>query len=446
MTVFRTMRGVGALACALLLQPLPLMAQGDGTAPLRYGDFLAEVLSANPRLHAATDRATGLSQTAQASGAMPDPTLMLGVSSLPIASPNFRDEMTMKQIGITQMVPFPGKRALEREAASHRVTAGEAAVSMTRNAVRLEAATAWAELSLLDAKLEILRRRRDLLVALRDAAESAYRAGTSGQDAVWQSRIELSEVALEATELAGGRRTIVATLNALRAQPAETPIGGVAVPSELLAALGDSSVPLRFESDSLGAPLIDAGVPSLDSLVAWALSSNPDIAEHVARLAEQGAMVALARTAARPDVEISVMYEQRDRMPDFLSATVGIPLAIRPGRVQHRRLEAATLELEAQHAEHDQMLREITAQLVGFRAEARRARTTLAILQHSVIPEQQAALKAAQAGFAAGRSSFMDLIEAEQSLYAADVRRHEQLTAFMIAVAHIEAVVGREIF
>lgn len=407
--------------------------------------FLVEVLGANPKLRAATDRANAITTEATASGALPDPRLMLGVANLLVASPGFGEMMTMKQVGISQVVPFPGKRGLERQAADHLATAAGATLVGVRLEILRVATTRWAGLALLDARLEILRRRRDVLLTIRDAAEGAYRSGTVGQDAVWQSRVELSRLALEATALAQERHGAVAALNALRDRPAETPIGTAAIPDAIAHAALDTTVDLQFDGDSLGAALQDRAIPPVATLLEWAESSNPDIAAHVARIAAQGALVDLARKAAQPDLEFSLMYGQRDDRADFVSASVTIPLAVRRGRVQDRRAEAGALELEARHSEHEQMVHDIEARIVTLRADAMAARTALAILVRVILPEDRATLDAGLAGLAAGRTAFGTVLDAEQALYADNVRAAEQVTAYMTAVANLEAVVGREI-
>lgn len=444
MTTSRITLHVGAMLLCLA-GTHPLAAQAPAAAAPTLDSFLAEVLGANPKLRAATDRASAITVEATASGALPDPRLMLGVANLPVTSPGFSDMMAMKQVGFSQRVPFPGKRGLERQAADHLATAGGAVLAGVRLEIVRTATTRWADLALLDARLEILHRRRDLLLTVREAAESAYRAGSVGQDAVWQSRVELSRLALEATALVQDRHGAVAALNALRDRPADTPIGTATIPDALSHAALDTTATLQFDNDSLGAALQDGAMPPVTALMEWAASSNADIAAHVARIAAQGALVDLARKAAQPDLEFSLMYEQRDDRSDFVSATVAIPLAVRRGRVQDRRAEAGALELEARHAEHEQMVHDIEARIVTLRADAMSARTALAILVRVILPEGRATLDAALAGLAAGRTAFNGVLNAEQALYADQVRAAEQLTAYMTAVANLEALVGREI-
>jgi len=435
------------LAVALLCMAgrHPLAAQAEPADTLTLDAFLIEALAANPRVVAATHRARATRSDALARGALPDPRLMVGVMNVPVAAPGFGDMMTMKQVGIAQQIPFPGKLGLARRAAEQLATAGAAAARGARVEVTRAATEHWASLGSIDAQLEILRRRRDLLATIRDVIESGYGNGTVGQDAVWRSRVELSRIALDATALMQRRESEVAALNALRDRPADMAIGPIAMPPAMLhAALADRDT-LQFAGDSLGAALLDTTLPSVATLLEWAAESSPVIAAHLARIASQSARVDLAGKASQPDLDVSLQYDQRDNRSDFISVSVAIPLAIRAGRVQDRRAESESLELDARHAEHAQMLDDFAARLTADRAAAVAARTKLAILDRVILPEGRAALDASRAGLAAGRTSFVAVLDAEDALFRDETMHAESLADFIIAIANIEAVVGREI-
>ncbi|HPF61910.1 MAG: TolC family protein [Gemmatimonadetes bacterium] len=437
---------LSALVVLLGARPLPVVAQaGVDSTTASLDAFTAEVLERSPALHAADHRVAASRATAAATGAPPDPQLRLGVANLPVASPGVADMMTMKEIGIAQRLPFPGKLSLAREAADRAV--GVAAAGRDGVVARLirETREAWYELALIDARLDILTARRDALRAMSRTVEARYESGDGSQAAVWRSRAELSRLVERAADLAEHRRGVVARLNALRQRPAGGPIDSAPMPPRILAAALPSPELLRFAGDSLGAALVDDGIPTPDVLLAWALDSNPMIRGHVARIGGQDARVALAARAGRPDVEVMVMYGQRNDRSDFVSAGVAIPLAIRSGRVQRQLHEAEELELEAEHAEHQQMVADIAAKLAALRAAAVAQRTRLAVLGHHVLPQGRAALASALAGHRAGTVPFIEVIEAVTTLHDDEERHAEALASYATSIAAIEALVGREI-
>lgn len=438
---------LGAALAALggIAPPAGAQSPREPSGGLTLEAFTAEVLERSPALHAATGRADAARSVAVAAGALPDPRLQLGVTNLPVASPGVADMMTMKQVGVSQMLPFPGKQRLAATAAGHDAAAREAARAGVHWELVHAASREWFALGAIDSRLTLLVRRRDAVQTMAQAVEAQYRTGEASQAAVWRTRAELGRLVGAAATLAEERRGVVAMLNALRQRPAATAIDSAPIPERLLRTALTDAAALRFTGDSLGATLADEAIPSVAVLLAWANDSNPMIRTHVARIAGQDARVALAERAARPDVELMLMYGQRNDRSDFISATVAIPLAIRSGRVQRQQAEAEALELEAEHHEHAQMVSDIAARLVAYRATAVAARTRLAVLDHHVLPQGRAALASALAGHRAGEVPFADVLEALTALFDDEERHIEALATFATSIAAIEAIVGREI-
>jgi len=79
----------------------------------------AAALASNPSLAAIQSRADALAAIPPQVESLPDPRLMVNLVNLPLDDPSFTQEgMTQFQIGVTQMLPYPGKLALRGKAAS----------------------------------------------------------------------------------------------------------------------------------------------------------------------------------------------------------------------------------------------------------------------------------------------------------------------------------------
>lgn len=80
---------------------------------------VAMALASNPSLAAIEARAQALATVPDQSGALPDPSLSLNLVNLPLDSFSFTQEaMTQFQIGISQVLPYPGKLALRSQMAT----------------------------------------------------------------------------------------------------------------------------------------------------------------------------------------------------------------------------------------------------------------------------------------------------------------------------------------
>ena len=70
------------------------------------------------------------------------------------------------------------------------------------------------------------------------------------------------------------------------------------------------------------------------------------------------------------------------------------------------------------------------------------ARSAADILGTSVLPGAQSAFDAAQEGYQLGKFGFLDVLDAQRTLFAARVQHLNALVAFHTAAAEVERLVG----
>jgi hypothetical protein len=103
---------------------IPLSSQAQPEKPLLNVDQLVEeALQNNPEILAAKKKLEVFKEKVPQAFALEDPMLGFGIVNLP-TNFRFRDEdMTMKELSISQKLPFPGKRPLMREMAEKEAEA-----------------------------------------------------------------------------------------------------------------------------------------------------------------------------------------------------------------------------------------------------------------------------------------------------------------------------------
>ena len=80
--------------------------------------LITEAMESNPEIQSALREREAASQRIAPAEALDDPILEAGVINAPLASSTFnREDMTMKMIGLSQRLPFPGKRGLRKDVA-----------------------------------------------------------------------------------------------------------------------------------------------------------------------------------------------------------------------------------------------------------------------------------------------------------------------------------------
>ncbi|MEK7875873.1 MAG: TolC family protein, partial [Pseudomonadota bacterium] len=78
--------------------------------------LVSEALQNNPEIQAARKEREAAQHRVAPAGALDDPMLEAGIVSLPLESLSFRrEDMTMKMLGLSQKLPYPGKRGLRQD-------------------------------------------------------------------------------------------------------------------------------------------------------------------------------------------------------------------------------------------------------------------------------------------------------------------------------------------
>ena len=125
--------------CALglaLAWAAPMTAAADRPPPTdpQLADLLGEAVANNPELAAARSERDAAQQRIAPAGALEDPMLELGVINAPLDPLSLgREDMTMKMLGLSQKLPFAGKRDLRRAVATADADSMELAVQEASN-------------------------------------------------------------------------------------------------------------------------------------------------------------------------------------------------------------------------------------------------------------------------------------------------------------------------
>ena len=453
---------VGALGAFVPAGAIANIAQAQSSLPVQVDarpmgessldSLVARALVASPALIAARQRADAARARIGPAGARPDPTLMAGIQNQPLGrealttSARGVDPMTMHMIGVSQTIPFPGKLALRTSAAQSDADAALAALDDARLGLIRDVRTAYYELAYVDESIRIADRNRAVLTDVIRVTEAHYATGSGMQQDVLKARLAITQLAQQVNELQEERRAQRAALNALLDRPSDTPIDRAAIPQDIAqAAVTDSSNRIQFVSSSFGASAAGSPLPPLPTLQAMAVANSPMLREHESRIAAQTTRVAFAEKATKPDIDVSLQYGQRNGLTDMVSATVSVPLPIQHRRKQDEDVAAARDELAALEAEHRSSVNDLRARIAKSYADVERARTQLALDVKAILPQGRASLAAATAGYQAGKTDLLTLLDSQSTLFAYETSYYRSLADFAGAIAQLEAVVGKAV-
>ncbi len=416
--------------------------------------LLARADSANPSLQAARDRVSAAAARVGPAAAWADPMLVAGIENLPLGNENAAsagssvpgDPMTMRMIGVSQTVPYPGKLSLRRRAAERGVDAARASADASRLATARDVRVAFFELAYTDRALAIVERNRSVLADVIQVTEAHYASGTGGQQDVLKARVEAARLGATASALLEERRASSAELNATLNRDDTTSIPSAAIPERIVqAAIPADPNRIRFAAQTLGARTMDSPIPPLAELQDLAARQNSMLRENEANIAAQSARVELARRAFKPDFDVSLQYGQRNQRPDMITAEVSIPLPIHKHARQDQELAEARGELAAMEADRRAKINSVRAQVARLVSELERGRTQLAIYAKAILPQGGAAATAALASYQSGKTDLLTVLDNQNTLFTYETEYYRSLSDFAKNLAELEQVVGSEI-
>lgn len=390
--------------------------------------LLDQALNNNPEIRASGARWQMFVSKVNQAGNLDDPMLMLGVQNLLVRDPvNFRrDSTSAKVIGISQQLPFWGKRELrekmaQAEAESYRFDLEERKLELVRLVKE-----AWYNLYRLQGSLQITDKKLALLEQLQAAVESRYRAGQGTQAEYLKADIQKYRLAEKRLLLLQQQKKQLTTLNYLLYRPSDTM---VTLPAEL--------------------PLIAI---SLDEalLKEFAAADNPRLKGLSAQIEKGKAAHSLARKELFPDFNISFEYMFREPVqgsmgndPGYNMFSLGLSfnLPVQKQRrlaMQAESSSATTMAMSQLHAAENSIQRTIADTLYQLANK----QSLILLYQNEIIPKAKMAAKSVLINYQVGKNSYQAVLEEELSLQDYEQEFLDNRVDYQIAAAQLEAITG----
>jgi len=398
---------------------IPAAAQGRQTSDtLRLTSAIELARTANPMLRAARLRADAATERVAQGGAWPDPMLEFGLMNRPVNDFGTSERMTMNQIQLTQMVPWPGKLGFNEERARHLSTA--AALDAQEDELMLVARVkaVYYELAYMDRALTTMAATRQLLRDFFQVSQTMYAVGNGLQQDVLQAQVAVARMTEDITVMEQQRVAMAARLNAMLGREASAPVGALELPTTL------------------------SELPLLDSLITSAVASRPALGAARARIDAADAGYRFARRELYPDVMVTVGYGQRPQFDDMMTVMVGVSIPLWAGSRQlpmRREMQAMRFMKEAEAGD---LYNETVARLTELRAEAERARALAQLYATAVVPQARASVEAALSAYRVGRVDYMTLVDNEMTVNRYEIESVRLTAQYHQAAAEVEALVG----
>lgn len=422
MNIPKTIPKVLVVAALLLAQ---VVFSETACAQPVLDELVSEALANNPEIKASQARWDTLINRAKQAGSLEDPMLMLRAQSLLVRDPlDFgRENMTSKVIGISQMLPFYGKRALKREVADLAAEANRWLVEERRLELQRMVKETWYQVYFVDQALALIDRTIAALDDLTRFTEVMYGVGGGLQQDVLKAQLQRSRMEDMRIALQQRRRSLEATLNTLVYRPTD-----VAVPP--------------VNALELTAVNIDAA-----SLEGLAEAQRPILKSLQAQISKAHAGRRLADKEFYPDFTVSFEYMQREPTGmgsegyDMYSAGLSFNLPIQRER-RHAMVAETEAEIRMAEQERAMLQNQIRLGIADSLARLERSRKQATLYRDGILPQATHALAASMSAYRVGKADFMNVIDGQMRLFDVEREYHDAVAEHQMQLAQLENLVG----
>jgi len=327
--------------------------------PLGFDAAVAQAVRVAPTVNARQAQAVAAREEAVRAAALPDPTLTGGVVNLTATGVDAfdfgADMMTMKMIGIKQVVPARAKRRALQSVADRRIEEAHALTAAEQLAVSRAAAQAWVNLWAAEREAGELRQLRSQTAIAVSVAKARLSGGTG--------------TAVEALATRAGALELENRITGAEAQ--------VRAARDTLARWLDlTPEDVRIEGD----PPDLMTLPVSEAVLLGSIEKQGPLLPWASREAVAEAEVTLARAQKKPDWSLGASYGQRSGgRSDMLTLEFSIDLPLFTVNRQDRGIAARRADLDAVMAQHEdarraqtEAVRRLLAEWDGLRQQVER--------------------------------------------------------------------------
>jgi len=396
-------------------------AQDSDSVPrnrLVLQELIQAVLVRNPELVAARKQWEAATNRIAQARSLEDPTLSVQLWNIPQPFKATQADNTI--FGLSQNLPFPGKRSLKGEVASRSAGMTEQAVRAKERELVARLKQAYYDLFLAQKAVQIHHQQVDLLRQFVEIANAKFRAGKGSQADVLKAQVELSLLFQHRPALDQRQVTTEAMLNTLLDRDPASPLGVAEEPAHL------------------------PSMQPADDLHSLALNERPEIKAAELDVQRNEQSHALAQRQYYPDFNVAFQRFQNYQANDGFGAYVAmsIPFAFWTKPKYDAGVQEAAAAVAIARAQQHTVENMTRFQINDLLAKLRATDQVATLYRTTILPQAEQSLEAARVGYRAGKAGFLDLIDAQRAWRGFQLEYFKALVDRQYRLAELEQVVG----
>ncbi|WP_447974474.1 TolC family protein [Nitrospira sp. Kam-Ns4a] len=388
---------------------------------LALSELIQEALAKNPEIQALRQQWEAATHRVVQASSLDAPTVQVQLWNVP---QSFNVTQTQNSIfGVSQTFPFPGKLALRGEVASRSADMTEQALRAKERDLIARVKQAYYDLFLAHKAIEIHHEQVALLQQFVESAIARFRTGKGSQVDVLKAQVELSTLYQQLPGLEQRRDTAQAKVNTLLDRDPRVPLASPQAPRDQ-----------RFDRD-------------LEELFQIAVEARPELKAGKLAIQRNERARALAQRQYYPDLQLAFQRFQNFNAPDGFGAvaSITVPLAFWTKPKYDAAVREATAAVAAARAELHILENLTRFQIRDLLAKVRASWEMAVLYRTTLLPQAEQSVEAARAGYRTGKTSLLELIEADRGFREARLAYYRTLVDREASLAELEQVVGADL-
>src|SRR5438034_4199260 len=397
----------------------PGITEHAGT-PTSLRELVQEAEQKNPQIAASFHAWQASRNVPKQASALPE--TQLSVQQFSVGSPRpfagySNSDFAYIGFGVSQDIPYPGKRQLRARVAEHEADSMEAETDSVRRTVVGNLKMVYFRLAYIQQTLGVLQNSDALLTQVQEASEARYRVGAGNQQDVLKAQLQHTKILQEIAHHHQEEGLLEAQIKQVLGRQQES--ADIVVETLTLRALPYTAA----------------------ELLQRAREQNPDVHSKQASIRQQEAKVEMAHKNFRPDFNVQYTYEHTgSQARDYYMATFGIRLPNR-GR-QKAELAEAQENQERTRQELDAESQRVFSEVQQQYVRAKTAEERLKIYSDGLVPQSEATFQSALSAYQSNRQDFESLLSGFLDVLNLDLEYRNELVEHESALAELERLTG----
>ena len=371
----------------------------------------------NPGLSALKKIAQAEKSLVSSMASLDDP--VIGVSNL---NRNFNTQYGT----ISQKIRFPVKYYLQGKAQSSKADSRQAHVDMEKLNIRKQVISLYYSIYSIQKIIELTNANMQAVQDFARVAEKKYATGRSAQSDSMKAHFELTQLELDL----------------IRLNQEED-----ALQEELKAIINDHRrKELILHKKELNTPDFDERKVSetLSDLNQDIRNNSPKLKKELHLLKAAEAKSTLSKWEFMPDFQFQ--YQQRigGEPIDSKIYSVGITVPLWFWKKGSESSAASSYKI-AQEYKVVSTSQKLIAQVKDLKGKVKAGAKTLKIYKTGLIPQAQSAYNSTRAAYRANKTSFLDLLDSERSLYRVKTGFYQSLKIYIKNITQLESLLGLQV-